>query len=144
MKVKTKNTDFARRTIFGVIVVAMLAVFVYTIFSIIATPEFLIKREIESIATDYYENYFYPNIQKNHSLNSEEPSLADVLDKYASTGFPRLTLNQLLLYDNRKHYASFDTISQYCDVNKTIIKIFPESPFTSKNYRIEYNYSCNF
>lgn len=136
MKIKTKNTDFARRTIFGVIVVAMLAVFVYTIFSIIATPEFLIKREIESIATDYYENYFYPNIPK--------PSLADVLDKYTSTGFPRLTLNQLLLYDNRKHYASFDTISQYCDVNKTIIKIFPESPFTSKNYRIEYNYSCNF
>ena len=137
-----QNTKIAKNIILTTIVITMLTVLVYVIFSIIATPEFLVKREIESITADYYENYFYSNILKNNP--GVEDHLSDILDEYSKAGFPRITLNQLLLYDNRKHYASAESISEYCDLNKTIIKIFPESPYTSKNYRVDYNYSCNF
>lgn len=150
--VSYQNTRTAKNAILTVIVIVTLTVVAYFIFSIIATPEFLVKREIESIATDYYENYFYRNILDNNSLTPEdvsdstsaENSLSSILDSYKNTGFPRITLNQLLLYDNRKNYASASPISEYCDLNKTTIKIFPESPYTVKSYRIEYNYSCNF
>ena len=132
-----RSWDLAKNTVLTSIAIVMLLVLVYVIFSLIATPEFLIKREIESIAADYYENYFYESNEFSDSADS-------TLEKYSTTGLPRITLNQLLLYDNRKHYASASTISKYCDLNKTIVKIFPEPPYTSKNYRVEYNYSCNF
>ena len=151
-RVNTFDTHIAKNTTLTIIVIATLSILAYFIFSIIATPEFLIKREIESITTDYYENYFYRNILDNNSLNpddvtestSTENNLSDILDQYKNTGFPRITLNQLLLYDNRKNYALASSISEYCDLNKTTIKIFPEPPYTAKNYRVEYNYSCNF
>ena len=127
-----KNTQAIKNTILTVIVIATLTVVFYFIFAIIATPEFLVKREVESITADYYENYFYPNILKNNSLSLDDVSnpdsakekLSGILDNYQNTGFPRVTLNQLLLYDNRKNYASASSISEYCDLDKTIIKIF--------------------
>ena len=131
----------------------MLAVLAYTIFTIIATPEYLVKREIESITSDYYENYFYKNnILSPNSLSesdvkdpvSAETHLTPILENYLKTGYSRITLNQLLLSNNREHYASAGYLARYCDLNSTIIHIFPEPPYTSKNYRVEYNYSCNF
>ncbi len=150
----TKNTSArtAKRTILTVIALAMLAVLGYTIFTIIATPEFLVKREINHLTSDYYENYFYPKILKNNSIEGSdatnpsftESHLSSVMEQYLETGFSRITLNQLFLYDNRKNYSLAAPIAKYCDLDKSFIKIFPESPYTAKNYRVEYNYSCNF
>ncbi|MBQ3296266.1 hypothetical protein IJG95_00955 [Candidatus Saccharibacteria bacterium] len=146
------NARVAKHTILTVIILAMLTVLAYTIFTIIATPEFLVKRKIESLTSDYYENYFYPKILENNSLKkddvldpaSAESHLSSIMEKYLDTGFSRITLNQLFLYDNRKNYAAASSISKYCDLNKTTIKIFPESPYTVKSYRVDYKYSCNF
>ena len=141
-----------KHTIMTVIALAMLAVLGYTIFAIIATPEFLIKREIDHLTSDYYENYFYPKILKNNSIENSDatnPSFAEshlssVMEEYQKTGFSRITLNQLFLYDNRKNYSLSTPIAKYCDLDKSFIKIFPEPPYTAKSYRVEYNYSCNF
>lgn len=143
----------AKNTILVVIVIVMLAILAYTIFTLIATPEYLVKREIESITADYYENYFYENnILKSNSLSlddvkdatSAKEHLESILDNYLETGFSRITLNQLLLSNNRKYYSSASSISKYCDLNATFIKIFPLSPYTKKDYRVDYKYSCNF
>ena len=124
---------FAKNSILTVIAVAMLVVLGFTIFNFIATPEFLVKREITNIATDYYENYFYNLIPNPNDL-----------DFYNKHGFARMTLRQLLLYDDRKHGASEAYLSDYCDLDKTQIKIYPEQPYDRKSYHIDYTYSCKF
>lgn len=150
---KSRNTRVAKHTILIVIVAASLAVLAYTIFTIIATPEYIIKRQIESIVADYYENYFYENNildPNNLTLNdvkdsaSAEASLKNILENYLETGFSRITLNQLLLSNGREHYSSAGPLSKYCNLNTTTIKIYPVSPYTKKDYRVDYNYSCNF
>lgn len=141
----------ARNTILVVIVLAMLTVILFTIYNLIATPEFLVKREIDSITRDYYENYFYPQILENNSLSPEEsnltviePVMSEALKRYAEHGFARLSLRQLTLFDDRRHGASQRYLSEYCNLDQTLIKIYPEPPFGSKNYRIDYTYSCEF
>ena len=100
----------------------------------------------------YYENYFYPNILKNNSIyendvaspTTAEPIMSNILEKYTERGFSRIDLNQLLLYDNFKHYSSASSLSSYCDLEKTFITIFPEPPYTRQSYHVKYDYSCNF
>ena len=142
----------AKNAILTVIATAMLMVLVFTIFSLIATPEFLTKREIETITADYYENYFYPNILSSNSLTlsqvkspqDAESLLSNILDKYTETGFSRITLNQLLLFDNRRHYSAAASLANYCNLDNTIIKIYPEPPYTINSYHADYDYSCKF
>ena len=146
-----RTATVARNTILTVIGLAMLAVLAFTIFNFIATPEFLVKREVESITKDYYENYFYPQILENNSLSRDEsdpavlePIMSEALKRYIEHGFARVSLRQLTLYDDRRHGASASALSEYCNLDQTLIKIYPESPFTSTNYRVEYDYSCKF
>ena len=141
----------AKNTVLAVIILAMLTVIAFTLYNLIATPEFLVKREVESITSDYYENYFYNKILENNSINPKEsdlsiiePAMSKALEKYVSNGFARVSFRQLLLYDDRKHAASSNFLSEYCDLDKSIIKIYPESPFGRKNYRVDYSYSCKF
>lgn len=141
----------AKNVILTVIALAMLTMILFTIYNLIATPEFLIKREIENITTDYYENYFYSQILENNSIDPNEtnpaiiePAMKSVMPRYAEPGFARLTLRQLLLYDNKKHYSSINYLSEYCDLDQTLIKIYPEEPFGRKNYRVDYSYYCKF
>lgn len=128
-----KSHKIAKNTILIIIASLMLIIVGITIFAFIATPEYLVKREIENIARDYYENYYYPSIPNPSGL-----------DYYAERGFARVTLRQLMLYDNRKHYASMEYLSTYCNLDQTQIKIYPEKPFERKNYRVDYTYSCKF
>ena len=147
----TPSARTAKNTILTVIILTMLTVIGFTIFNFIATPEFLVKREIKSITSDYYENYFYNKILENNSLDPNEsdssviePVLSEALKKYVDTGFARLTLRQLLLYDDAKHSGSSKYLSKYCDLDTSLLKIYPESPFGRKNYHVDYSYSCKF
>jgi len=145
-------SDHAKNIVLTIISTTALIVIGFMIFNLIATPEFLVKREVESITKDYYENYFYPSILSNNSISADSVStpegaasaLSDVLAQYTEKGFARLTLHQLLLYDNLRHYSSIASLSKYCDLDRTLIKIYPESPFTHQNYRVNYTYSCKF
>lgn len=154
-----KSTDFstrfyyfAKNSVITIIITVAIAMVGFTIFNIIATPEHLVKKEIETITADYYENYFYQNILKNNSIyekdvadpKAAERIMSNILEKYIERGFPRINLNQLLLYDNFKHYSSAELLGQYCNLENTFITIHPEPPFTSKDYRVDYDYSCNF
>lgn len=141
----------ARKSVLTIIVIVMLAMIGFTFFNLIATPEFLVKKEIETIAADYYETYFYPNAIKNNSASidgassdTKEQLLTNIFSEYHELGFSRITLNQLLLFDNLRHYESAASLAKYCDLERTTIKIHPDPPYTSRDYHIDYHYSCNF
>lgn len=128
-----KSYRFSKNSILTVIAFATLAVVGFMIFNLIATPEFLVKRKIESIVDDYYQNYFYDSVPEH-----------DNLSYYTESGLSRLSLRQLLLYSDRKHQDSQDFFSRYCSLDKTSIKIYPEEPFSRNDYHANYTYSCKF
>ncbi len=134
-------SKIAKGVIIAVIICAMSLVALLTALHFIITPENSTKQKIETIAADYYENYFYKNIIKNVASSK---SLDSILDKYNKDGFSRVSLRQLFLYDNKKHISEKPSITEYCDEEKTVIQIYPDPPYTSKDYHIKYYYSCEF
>lgn len=134
-------STIAKGVVTGVIITAMLIVAGLTVFHVFHTPESNSKAKIESIAADYYENYFYKNILKNIA---DKSSLATVLSKYEKTGFSKVSLRQLLLYDNKKHSPEGAELKKYCDEERTSIQIYPDPPYSSKDYHVSYFYACEF
>ena len=134
-------STIAKGVVTGVIITAMLIVAGLTVFHVFHTPESNSKAKIESIAADYYENYFYKNILKNIA---DKSSLATVLSKYEKTGFSKVSLRQLLLYDNKKHSSEGAELKKYCDEERTSIQIYPDPPYSSKAYHVSYFYACEF
>ena len=146
------NRDYrraAKNSILTVIAAVTLTVIAYIIFCLIATPEKLVKDEIASITSDYYENYFYNSILENNSLSQEDtdfnaPAMEEILKNYSARGFADITLRQLLLYDDQKHSAATEYLSKYCNLDSSRIKIYPEAPYKRQDYHVDYNYSCKF
>lgn len=131
----------SRKVIIAVILVAMLAVILALLTSILNNPESLVTHKIESITADYYENYFYPRIE---TYGTTDKTLSDILSRYTETGFSRVTLRQLLLFDSERYASSADFLTKYCDPETTYVRIYPEEPFTKSDYRTEYHYTCTF
>ena len=136
---KWKSNGGARRAILAVIILAMMVVVLATLFALQNTPEHAVKRKVEEIARDYYENYFYESVLKHGTAEIDE-----VLKRYEEPGFSKVSLEQLTLYDNAKYAKVRPALEAYCDLGQSSIKIFPVSPFGRSDYRIEYSYSCTF
>ncbi len=128
-------------TIIVVIILAMLTVILAILISFFYTPENIIKSKIETIAADYYENYFYQDIV---SYKTTQAQLEKTMKKYEESGFSRVTLQQLLLYDSQKHADATEILKKYCDESATYVQFFPIAPYGQKNYRVDYYYSCDF
>lgn len=105
-------------------------------------PERAAVRETEYLAKDYYENYYYDQLV---TANSDK-SLADIFGKYEETGFPRVYLRELLLFDNGRHAAErgFYTDSYVCNTNHTAIIITPYRPYGKTDYKVKYEYECQW
>jgi len=123
----------ARRLALSVIILSMLVVILMVLFMSFTKPEKVVTQKIEEISVDYYENYFYDRIKSY-----------DNLDAYVENGFSRVSLRQLLLFDSERHADAASLLNQYCDSEKTYIRIYPEEPFSKTDYHIEYNYACTF
>ena len=136
-----KSYHITRRTVLVVIILAMLVVLLSVLFTNMTNPERIVKGKIESIAADYYENYFYDKIK---SYATAEKPIDQIMSRYSESGFSKVPLRQLLLFDGERHGADAPTITHYCDENDTNVKIYPVAPYGKKDYHIEYNYSCVF
>ena len=136
----------ARRTILSVIGLAGLVVILAALFSIYATPENTVKRKIESIVADYYENYFYPQIIESNAIGTsdEKMPLTEVMARYTEPGFMAIPLEQLFIYDHQKYSGAAPVITEYCNTTTSTIKIYPDAPFGPTDYHVSYHYSCNF
>ena len=127
----------ARKMTLAIIITAVAIVGIVLLLCLFLNPEAQTKRKIEEMAHDYYETYYYKNFKNTTSGASD-------FEKYAEKGFPKVTLRQLLLFDGGRYKDLTESLTGYCDENTTTIQIFPEEPYNKQNYRIEYNYSCNF
>lgn len=133
---------FARRFATLVIILCLSLVFFNLGAHAILDPKRVAESEMEKIAKDYYENYYYDEF-----VNSvPEGELNIAFATYTDYGFPRVYLRDLLLFDNGRHAASrayFE--SQYaCNTNRTAIQIVPYAPFGKTDYRINYFYDCEY
>lgn len=138
-----KAYSISRRAILVVIVMAMLAVVLAVLSKYFLTPEYIVKNKIENITKDYYENYYYP--QLTALVEMQDPiSLAETMERYVTPGFARITLRQILLFDNERYAEAKNILTTYCNENATYIQIFPEAPFEKTDYHVEYHYSCDF
>lgn len=134
-------SPIARRVSIGLVIVSVLAVAGYLFASHYFAPEKIAQRELTRIAEDYYENFFYDNFV----ADLPESEQAAAFEKYVENGFPRVTLSDLLLYDDEKHASSeqyFNYQNYTCDVEKTYVQFFPQSPFGKTDYEIARVFHC--
>ncbi len=123
-----------------IIMVCVVLVAVATLVVLFLTPERRIKGRIESLAHEYYEEYYYDKFTGSIPESNRE----NLMKKYSEYGFSEVALRQLLLYDNGKHADEVDELGRYCDINSTSARIIPDAPYGKTNYHIEYKYSCKF
>ena len=136
------GADITRKIMMVLIIVMMLTVVVFAIYKAINTPEKMTKDRITSYAREYYEEYFYPKVKNGVSADNFE----SVMKNYAENGVDngRVALRQLLLFDGGKYKNELSSISEFCDIDQTYVEIYPEKPYNKENYRMKFNYSCDF
>ena len=125
----------ARKITLVVIIMAAVVVVVAIIWAVFFNPERIAKAQISSLANQYYEDFFYPN------LAIEPDKMATVLAGYTGTGFAKVSLRQLILASSED---VTDELSQYCDDDSTYVQFFPIEPFGKTDYHVNYTYSCSF
>ena len=136
-----KSVSVVRRVILTVIVLAMMSVILAVLVAVFHNPEAIIESKIESIAADYYVNYYYEKILDNVP---SDKSIGELMTKYAKGGFSDVSLRQLMLFDSRRHADAEAELYRYCDPDETLVHFYPEEPFDAKGYRVEYKYACIF
>lgn len=133
--------NVTKKSILFIIILSMLIVILVLLLSSFENPERLVKQKLTNITSDYYENYYYPNLIGSAS---SQDSLEDIMSHYTEVGFATISLRQLLLFDNERYKETATFLKKYCDENQTTARIYPEAPFGKTNYRIDYHYSCAF
>lgn len=127
--------------IFTVIIVTIITVIVSIVIIPFLKPENIIKNDTETLASNYYENYFYEKLtsSKNFSGNAEK-----VLKKYKERGLAIVRFRQLTSYGSGKYPDKVKTIKDSCDENRSYVIFYPEPPYEKTSYHIDYSYACNF
>ncbi|MBQ2660980.1 hypothetical protein IJF93_02830 [Candidatus Saccharibacteria bacterium] len=136
----TSSKSPAQKIIFTVILLNFIIVGIALILTPYLKSEYIVKSQISSLATDYYENYLYSNFTDSGKF----ANLDAAMNKYATHGFARITLRQLLLHNQLQNTSTASYLLEHCDDSATFVQFFPESPYSQSDYRTEYTYSCNF
>ena len=133
----------ARKIILAVIIMAFAAVIAAVVSSFLLKPERIVKSKLDSLASDYYENYYYEKFANSDQAKSID-NLDSAMSKYVESGFARVTLRQLILHDAETNQSTADYVLKYCDKEGTYVIFYPESPFSRTSYHTEFTYSCAF
>lgn len=145
MKLHRRNSWRARNFSLVAIAVCTIAIVGSLLANFLLEPERLAQKEMQKIATDYYENYFYPDFIANNTGDSATADLELAFSAYTEKGFPEVRLRQLLLHNGGKNSASkayLDAPHYTCDENATSVVYTPRAPYGPKDYTTTYNYSC--
>lgn len=132
----------ARKFVTVAIILCLILVFFNLGAGVALDPKRMAESEMEKIAKDYYENYYYDEFISHVPDNEVNIAFAT----YTDYGFPRVYLRELLLFDEGRHAASrpFFEGNYVCNTNQTSIQIVPYAPFGKTDYRINYFYDCDY
>ena len=142
-RTSTQPATFAKRVILIIIFLAAITVVTAIAISTFFNKPNLVKSRIESIASDYYENYYHPRLINSRQFK-QLSDLDKAMQKYHEKGFTPISLNELLTYDNNNYSADRDYLTSYCNPKSTAVVFYPDSPYDAKSYHLNITYSCNF
>lgn len=129
----------AKKIILTIIILVFCIVIVALLCSFFLNNERVTKANLDSLASDYYENHFFENLK-----NSNQVDLEAALKKYETYGSAPVTLRQLLIYAKQNNINYSKNLTEYCDENLTYVRFYPNPPYSKTSYHAEYSYSCNF
>ena len=143
VRVRRRSFTLVQKIILGVIALASLTVIIASISVVFLKDQNQIEALVNKMATDYYENYFYPNFSSSRGFQ-QITDLDSAMAKYHEYGFSPVKLRQLFLYDNRKNDQYKKEVTKYCDENKTSVTFYIDPPYEKTSYHYEISYSCNY
>lgn len=141
-----RKLSAVQKLVIGIIFLATVTIVVFSIYVINKSRPVdtatTVEAHIADFAADYYEHYFFPDLESSIYANSAS-DISEVLAAYTETGFSKVPLRQIL---SHTEYSDdiVTAIIERCDTNHTFVHFFPESPFTATSYHTSYDYSCNF
>lgn len=132
----------ARKFVAASIFVCIFLVFFNLAAHAVLDPKKMAENELQALAKDYYENYYYDTFTEN--LPEEDYLVA--FTTYSEYGFPKVYLRELLLFDDAKHADSRAYFEgQYlCNTNRTGVVFVPHAPFGRTDYEVKYTYDCEW
>ena len=100
-----------------------------------------LKRELNNMAKDFYETYYYPGI-----VNVENKD--QILENMHDVGI-KISLNNLMIYNNHKNEDKLelfknDKTNEECNKEETKVIIYPHKPYKETNYKVEVVLSCGY
>lgn len=141
MKLPFRTDWRARKLALVIIAISTVAIIGSLVTNVYLEPERLALKELQFIARDYYENYFYQNYLNEHTYE-DGLDIEEAFSAYTAKGFPAVRLRQLLLYDGGKYAASrayFEAERFTCDENLTSVTYVPYAPFGRTDYTVSYD-----
>ncbi|MBR3180812.1 hypothetical protein IKF63_01905 [Candidatus Saccharibacteria bacterium] len=138
---KRGSSVMARKIVIAGIVISSVMVILSVVVAVFFNDEMIAHRKFEKIAKEYYENYYYPKFIETLSPEVYEQRM----EIYSKTGLQPATLRQLLLYQNGKNSAYkkyFEKEHFSCDKNETSARFYPVAPYGTKDYTVEFKYTC--
>lgn len=108
------------------------------------SQESTLHKKIETVGTDFYENFYYDQI----SSNKTDEELVEFLQRFEEMGI-KVDLDNLSRYDTDKYPNLIDEFVNKeadikCDVRNTKAIIYPKEPFGKEDYNIEVDLDCGF
>lgn len=139
MKMKRRDSRRERKLATGLVVATVLIVALATGLTFYFSPENQATRELERMATEYYETYLYGS-----SVSTFENGVEGIAEM-SKKGIQPVKLRQLLLYNGGKNkdlQKLFESSSYRCDLDATQVVYHPVEPYGVKDYTIEYKKEC--
>ena len=134
---KRSTLGWAEKTLLGIVAVSVVMVAWALSLQFLDTPAEQAKKELETIADDYYIRYLYPRLTNGQKS-------VEVLSEYADSGIPITYLRQLLLYNNGEHKAKGQLFEKAgCDTNATGVRYYPVEPYGPHDYTANYIWQCD-
>ena len=100
--------------------------------------------QLENIGRNYYENYYYVSAGNTEEENGKEKYLSN----FATVGL-KINLENLLRYNNTlkdKNETKFvnSKTNENCNYEKSMVTIYPKSPYGKTDYTINVYLDCGF
>ncbi len=142
-EVKKEKKPINKKLIIGIaagaVIIIVLVVLSITVFF---NKERIITNKVKKMAYEYYSEYYYDSLKEGRKKEDFER----IMDKYSGIGF-KISLENISSIDNGKYkeeVESFGSKNKKCDKLNTRAIIYPEKPYSKKDYRIEVELDCGF